>query len=231
MNIYEINNLRCSFAKIVSYILEAPFLAVPAFFVLNFFLNKENFLLIEFISLLFATIVPVSLVLIWSKIKRVDKDYTIKETRNLPLLIVATIYLVGSFILYLSSANPLTIALMFCYGTNTLIVFLINLKWKISVHSMGVAGPTTFLMFFNPLCFLLGLIGPLIMWSRVTLKKHTIPQVLAGSICGYILTFIQIYYLTKLMHFVIDIDMFLIIWTILGLSLPPIGIIFNRIFE
>ncbi|MDR1820287.1 MAG: hypothetical protein LBR15_08605 [Methanobrevibacter sp.] len=87
MNIYEINNLRRSFAKIVSYILEAPFLAVPTFFVLNFFLNKENFLLIEFISLLFATIVPVSLVLIWSKIKRVDKDYTIKENRNLPLLL------------------------------------------------------------------------------------------------------------------------------------------------
>ncbi|MDR1820286.1 MAG: hypothetical protein LBR15_08600 [Methanobrevibacter sp.] len=90
------------------------------------------------------------------------------------------------------------------------------------MYSMGVAGPTMALIFFNPLCFLLGLIGPLIMWSRVTLKKHTIPQVLAGSICGYILTFMQIYYLTKLMHFVIDIDMFLIIWTILGLSLPPL---------
>lgn len=106
---------------------------------------------------------------------------------------------------------------MFCYGTNTLIVFFINLKWKISVHAMGVAGPAIALMFFTPLGFFLGLLTPLVMWSRISLKKHTRNQVLAGSVLGYVLTFLQIYCLVKIMNFTININMTLLIGTVFGL--------------
>jgi len=58
---------------------------------LNFFLNYEEFLVIETISLLFATILPIILVVSWSKIKKIDKDYTVKETRNYPFLIAVAI--------------------------------------------------------------------------------------------------------------------------------------------
>jgi membrane-associated phospholipid phosphatase len=218
-NYTDSDGLKCFLAKIISYICEAPFLAIFLFIILNFFLNYDKFLLIETISLCFATILPIVLIVSWSKIKKVDKDYTVKETRNYPFLIAVAIYFIGAFILWLSSANPLTIVLMFCYGSNTLIVFFINLKWKISVHAMGVTGPTTALMFFTPLGFLLGLLAPLVMWSRITLKKHTISQVLAGSILGYILTFVQIYYLLKIMHFTINVDITLMIWIIIGLIL------------
>ena len=108
---------------------------------------------------------------------------------------------------------------MFCYGSNTLIVFFINLKWKISIHAMGVTGPTTALIFINPLFFIFGLLSPLVMWSRVTLKKHTLGQVLGGSILGYIITAIQLYYLLNLMDFNLSIDIYLILLVIAGLSL------------
>jgi membrane-associated phospholipid phosphatase len=218
-NYKDIDGLRCFLAKIISYVFEAPFLAIPIFLILNFFLDNEKFLLIESISLLFSTILPILLVASWSKIKKIDKDYTVKETRNHPFLIAVGIYFIGAFILWLSSANPLTIGLMFCYGTNTLIIFFINLKWKISVHAIGITGPTTALMFFTPLSFLLGLFAPLVMWSRLTLKKHTINQVLAGSILGYILTFVQIYCLLKIMDFALSIDVTLMIVIIFCLIL------------
>jgi len=61
---------------------------------------------------------------------------------------------------------------------------------------MGVAGPTVALVYlfgFPGLIF--GLIIPLVMWSRVKLKKHTISQVLAGGMVGIILTAVQLYYI------------------------------------
>ena len=220
MSNYKDNkSLKHSLAKIISYILEAPILALFVFFILNFFLDNEKFLQIGTISLLFGTILPIVLFVSWSKIKKIDKDYTIKESRNYPFIIGIVIYFIGTFILFLSSANPLTTALMFCYGSNTLIVFFINLKWKISVHAMGVTGPTTTLMFFTPWGFLLGLLAPLVMWSRITLKKHTINQLLAGAILGYISTFIQIYYLLKIANFNLNIDITLTTCLIFGLIL------------
>ena len=218
----EIKNKKYSLSKIISYVCEAPFLAIPTFLIINLALNQKNFLIIQIISLFFATILPIFLISLWSKMKNVDRDYTVKETRNYVLLIGTTIYFIGALTLWFLSANPLTLALMFCYGMNTFIVFLINLRWKISVHSMGLTGPTTALMFLNPWFFILGLIGPLIMWSRITLKKHTLGQVLAGSFLGYILTAIQLYYLIWLMNFNLNVDLYLIFLIILGLTLPPL---------
>ncbi|MCL2115840.1 MAG: phosphatase PAP2 family protein [Methanobrevibacter sp.] len=223
----KIIKTRYLLSKYISYIFEAPFLAIPTFIILNLLLDMNNFLIIETICLFFGTIIPVLFLLVWRKVKGVDMDYTIKESRNYPLLIATLIYFLGAFILWLSSANPLTIAVMFCYGSNTLIVFFINLKWKISVHAMGVTGPTSVLICINPWFFIFGLIGPLVMWSRITLKKHTVSQVLAGSLLGYLLTVIQLDYLTKLMHYNLNLEFYLILLIITGLSLPPLILSFE----
>jgi len=218
-NQLNVNGFKCSLANIISIICEPPFLAIPTFLILNYFLNYEKFLLIGSISLLFATILPILFLVLWRKLKRIDKDFTDRETRNVPFLISVLIYFIGATILFFLSANPLTIVLMFCYGMNTLIVFFINLKWKISVHTMGITGPTTVLLFFSPMGSLLGLLVPLVMWSRITLKKHTINQVVAGSILGYILTFVQMYYLLNIMHFSFNIDITLMLWILFALIL------------
>jgi len=207
------------FSKWVSHICQAPFLAIPTFIIINLTLDMGNFLIIETISLFFATIIPIIIVVGHGKIKNVDVDHTVKETRKYPLLIATFMYFLGTLILWTMDANPLAIALMFCYGSNTLIVFFINLKWKISVHAMGITGPTTALLFISPWFFIFGLLSPLVMWSRLTLKKHTNGQVLAGTILGYLLTFIQLYYLTSLMNFNMNVDFYLILLSITGLSL------------
>lgn len=201
MNNYPFNDSIIKFAKINSVVCEAPILAFFVFLIFNLFLDYDNFLIVELTSLIFGTALPILFVVFWSKFKQIDRDYTDKDTRHLPFIFVIIIYIIGSIILWLLDANPLTITLMFCYGTNTLIVFFINLKWKISVHAMGVTGPTTALMFFNPLGFLMGFLTPLVMWSRVILNKHSPNQVLAGAVLGYILTFTQFYLLLNILHY------------------------------
>ena len=87
------------FSKWISYICEAPFLAIPAFIIINLTFDMDNFLLIEGVSFLFTTIIPILVILIHGKIKNVDIDHTIRETRNYPLLIATFMYLLGAFIL------------------------------------------------------------------------------------------------------------------------------------
>lgn len=77
---------------------------------------------------------------------------------------------------------------------------LINIWWKISVHSAGAGGiigalvAYSFLFNFNPiwwlsLCILIaGLVGS----SRMLLRQHTLWQVLAGTLLGIILAYFGI---------------------------------------
>ena len=108
--------------------------------------------------------------------------------RSQPLLVAAVSYFVGTVVLLLIRAPPLTTAVMLDYSVGTLFIFFANLRWKISIHTMGIAGPTAvFLFVFGPWGVLLGLLLPPVIWSRVYLKKHTIAQVLAGGLVGFVL--------------------------------------------
>ncbi|MGZ7069253.1 MAG: PAP2 family protein, partial [Methanobacterium sp.] len=123
----------------------------------------------------------------------IDMDIPKRTDRNYPLLLVILSYAIGVIVLYLLNAPSITTILMFCYFSNTLIVFFINLYWKISIHSLGVAGPAAALIYvFGVSGILYMLIIPLVMWSRVYLKEHTISQVVMGALLGFLATSFQI---------------------------------------
>lgn len=74
---------------------------------------------------------------------------------------------------------------------------LVNLRWKVSMHSAGAGAVTGALVAyaqlfgFNPVWWLCGsiLLCGLVMTSRTLLRQHTLWQVLAGTLlgilCGY----------------------------------------------
>ncbi len=78
------------------------------------------------------------------------------------------------------------------------VCILVNMKWKVSVHSAGCGGiigvlvAYAQLLGFNPLWWLCAtiLLSGLVMTSRMLLRQHTLWQVLGGTllgvICGYI---------------------------------------------
>ncbi len=87
---------------------------------------------------------------------------------------------------------------------------------------MGVAGPTTALIYtFGYIGSILGLILPIVMWSRVYLKRHTISQVIVGALLGFIMTAIQIYALS-LYKYNIKLNIDLILWLIYAFMGPSI---------
>jgi membrane-associated phospholipid phosphatase len=187
-------------ARLISNVTQPPVVSIPTFAIINYILlGFNNSLIITTICWIFGAFIPITTSLIIIRKMHTDMDITDRTKRTLPLFLAICSYLIGFFVLLSMGAPALTTALMFVYSSNTLIILFINLSWKISIHTMGVAGPTVALTYLFGLSGLLfGLLIPLVMWSRVKLKKHTISQVLAGGIVGVILTYIQLYFILPL---------------------------------
>ena len=188
------------FAKLISTITHPPLIAIPTFIVINvFLLGLSDSIVVNIICMIFAAILPILTSLILIKKMNTDIDITDRRKRTLPLFFAVCSYIIGFFVLYIIDAPAITTTLMLIYSSNTLIILLINLSWKISIHAMGVAGPTAALIYlFGLPGVIFGLTIPIVMWSRVMLRKHSILQVLAGSVLGLIITSVQLYYLVPL---------------------------------
>jgi membrane-associated phospholipid phosphatase len=189
------NQFKERSAHFISTATNAPLVAIPVFFLINYFLLEGPvFIMVTGISIFFAGVMPIIISLLWIKNKKIEIDMPKREDRPYPLLMVSLSYLVGAALLYAFQAPPITTVLMFCYFSNTIIVLLISLFWKISIHSMGVAGPATAMIYvFGYAGLIFALIVPLVMWSRTYLKRHTLSQVMVGALLGFLFTAAQIY--------------------------------------
>ena len=168
-----------------------PVIAVFTFALINYSRSSGlYFVALTFLTTLFAAIVPLCILIVWARRTNAhDMDVPARTDRNLPLLLATVSYFVGTAVLLIIRAPLLSTAVMFGYFAGTLFIFLVNLRWKISIHTMGIAGPTTVLVYvFGYWGALLGLLLPPVIWSRVYLKKHTLAQALAGAFVGFLLT-------------------------------------------
>jgi len=66
----------------------------------------------------------------------------------------------------------------------TLIIYLVRRKWKISGHVAASAGASTVLILVDKVFLPVIILVPLIGWSRLKLKAHTLSQVVAGAVLG-----------------------------------------------
>jgi chromate transport protein ChrA len=162
---------------------------------LNFVIPYEFKKLIVFLILLTTFIVPtiISFILLNRKVISSIEMEEPKE-RTLPYIFTIGFYF---FTLYLLRDTPLpNVIFHFIIGATIAIItaFIINIKWKISAHMIGIGGMLGALLsvqlflsinvsFYIILAFIIaGCLGS----SRLYLKKHTPMQVYCGFILGLI---------------------------------------------
>ncbi len=181
-------------AEGISLLMNAPIFAFITFLLLLLSTRTLNFLAILTTVLLFGTIGPLTIVYLLSR-RGIIPDYyaSERETRTIPLLGGTLSYLLGALILASLTAPLIITALMLCYGVNTFIMMLINLKWKISIHASGVTGPATFLFYtFGLIAIPFFLLVLPVGWARLRLRAHTPAQVLAGALLTIAITWVQL---------------------------------------
>jgi len=189
-----VSDIKLKFAKIISTVFLQPTFSFLNFTYLNFNYEQSSSQLI--VNLLISLSATVILPIIYFVIQRRngnihDNDAVIKEQRNNTYIFTIVLFLIASILLYLNKAPVLITSLMLCYFINTSLVFLINLFYKISVHTFTAAGSLALFTFISPiLAGILSIITLAVMWSRIQLKVHTKGQVILGLVCGIFLTLI-----------------------------------------
>jgi membrane-associated phospholipid phosphatase len=146
------------------------------------------------IGVIFLSVVPIAPILYYMRIGKVDINVSAREKRT-SFYIVAIIGQIIAVLIFLLTQTTV----MFVYSLAVLLVtivgMLINLKWKISVHTFGISSDVAALlyvygMFLWPVLVLI----PFVAFFRYKTKAHSITQLIAGITLGIVIT-ILVYYI------------------------------------
>ena len=223
---------KLKIAKSISTITNPPIITIPLFLIICAVLSFENgsfdfskFIVLELISLVFSSLLPLAIILFWAKKLNTDRDISNRSDRYIPLIVGIVSYFIGFLIcIFLNLDNFLTLLLL-CYSVNTGVVLLFTTQWKISVHTTGLSGPVAALiLLLGPVGSLLGILYPMVIWSRVLLKKHTLSQAICGGVQGFFLTVLEMYLfmglLNKPIYGMVSLEMSILY--ILAIILTPV---------
>ena len=178
-------------ANILSIAGQPVFIPIPVFILLGAGIDDPvRCILVILVSLFFVTVIPTASTYYFSiKLGRKDGDIPDRTLRFKPMMIGVLSYVIGTVALYLMDAPDIMWVLMLCYATVTFVMTIITLYWKISIHSVGVIGPSMALaVTIWPWGLLYFLLFPPIAWSRYVLKRHTPAQIAAGALIGFFIT-------------------------------------------
>jgi hypothetical protein len=137
------------------------------------------------LTLIGLCIIPVYIsAYIMVKMGRLESIFDNSQERRGMLYLISIIIMVIAFItIYLLGAPRLMIATLFAILVAGLAFMLINLRWKISIHTAFAFGFVILLvtLYGWDLLSMIG-IAVLVGWSRVELNQHTFGQTLAAAI-------------------------------------------------
>jgi hypothetical protein len=164
-----------------------PFIIFTALFALVAFAEADVSLAMLYLALeLLAAMAVAGYVLFMRRRSRVG-DFWIssRAERLMPALFLLAAFVALLLVLALFDAPHDLSLLTLSMGLASATVALITLFWKASAHCT-VAGHAAAagILLLGPAGLIFVLALPLVVWSRVTLKAHTLPQALAGAAVG-----------------------------------------------
>ena len=192
---------KLKIADMISTITNPPIICIPLFLIICIVLSFEGgefdlnkFIVLELVSLVFASLLPMAIIIYWAKKLDTDKDISNRSDRYTPLVVGIVSYFIGFLICLIFGLDHFLTLLLLCYAVNTGVVLLITTKWKISVHRTGLSGPVgALILLLGPIGAMFAILYPILIWSRVLLEKHTLAQAICGAVQGFFLTVIEMY--------------------------------------
>jgi membrane-associated phospholipid phosphatase len=139
---------------------------------------------------LILSVIPVfSFMLYQVRRKKIDSIFPEGQgQRKLSYLVASVIAAVGCLVMWYFNA-PQLLTYSFIAGMVAVVIFMvINIYWKISVHTAFISAAAVVLTaVFGVKAAWIFLLLPLVAWSRLELKMHTLAQVIAGAILAVII--------------------------------------------
>ncbi len=164
-----------------------PFLTSLALFVILAGARSNgatDFWVLLFNSAFFTSIAPMLFIFYLYATDRIsDLDMSIRAERERVFIAFVVFYALGALDMWLIHAPAIMTASMAAYALSALIVQWITRYWKISTHALGITAPLVALaVLFGQRPAPFYILIPLVGWSRVYLRAHTLLQVIAGTL-------------------------------------------------
>jgi membrane-associated phospholipid phosphatase len=184
--------LHIHIARSISAILSPFVVSLPVILLVALYHEPNQLTVAEYtgLTLFFLSVGPMLYILVgvWRG-KFTDVDVSKRSQRSGPFLFGIISAFAGFVIMALTNGpkNLQTMLLITIIGG--VIMMIITLWWKISIHASSLAGAATFLTaLYGSAMLYTFLLVVLVGWSRVVLRRHTLAQVLAGSFLNIALT-------------------------------------------
>lgn len=183
-------------ALIISGVLSPLSIAIAAIAVAGYALNDESAL--TWIALYIAlSILPPTIYIMYLVRKGIVTDFhlNVREERTKPFLLMTANTALVFLIMLILGAPKLILVVIATAVLQLLFMLVITLKWKISGHCTAVTGLVVLtLALFGENLLPLTLLIPLVAWSRVRLKRHTLSQTIAGAFMGGVIVSSLLYF-------------------------------------
>lgn len=116
-----------------------------------------------------------------------DVDVYHREERWRPFLATVTGSWIGWALLQTFGAPESMTGVAGVLALEAAVIFAVTLGWKISLHcaTLAVTAAVVWKLTGSPVALALGI--PLMIWSRLLLKRHTPAQTIAGTLLGILL--------------------------------------------
>ncbi len=193
--------MNITLAKVLSYVfqpLAMLFLSVCLVFTIDPYFNAATHAdvkqVIYLILGLNTFVVPTAMIVYLKKIKVIGSlDVEDRKQRFIPFAITLTLYGATYFLLKQSPLPYIVFVMLLAAIVAMVIAVFITLFWKISIHMTGLGGVVGTLMAlaynhhyfpsFTISCIIIlaGLVGT----ARMSLKVHTLAQVICGFVLGF----------------------------------------------
>jgi len=175
--------------------------------------TTAGFLMVNVVGILFFVLIPFLILNRLTRSRIVDSmDVSNREERHRPFMYGLLSMGAGLVCFQYLPLQHGLIYMILCMISinNTTVAAIINLKWKISVHSMAISTAATVIYFMSgpvtlswpgsssssiALLIAFFLLIMVLQWSRVKLNMHTPSQVVAGTLLAIILTTLQLTFL------------------------------------
>jgi membrane-associated phospholipid phosphatase len=156
---------------------------------------KKYMLLVVFITTCFLPAISIFILSINSKF---DISMQKNTERTLALLISAICYYIGYLFLKRVPSFPIYNIMLLGSVLVHVVLLPVSMRWKISFHSAAIGGlvggvlALAFRLRENPVFLLSSLIlaAGLIGTARLILSKHTVQQIYAGFLTGFLILFL-----------------------------------------
>jgi hypothetical protein len=188
------NTKRIRIARHVSNILAPATISLPFILLVAFYQaqNKLSALIYACITLFFLSLGPLLYIIIGVRLGKLsDIDVCRRTQRFGPFIFGIVSVMIGWLFLILTNGPRNLQTVMIITIFSGIMMMVITLWWKISMHASSFGGVATMLtVLYGAVMLPLFVLLVLVSWSRVVLRRHTVPQVIAGALAGIVLSLI-----------------------------------------